>query len=116
MGEEAFEAAVREAGVSIPVGDSDGQSSTLEELLQMIAGNTVAVLTAAPEHKEEWWQQLGQLQEQAQAQGDEAFGQLLGLLRRLVEGADTARLGPEVPAAYKEVWETVLRGLRGRTG
>ena len=33
------------------------------------------------------------------------------MLRRLIEGANPVHLAPDVPAAYRQVWEAVMRGL-----
>ncbi len=77
----------------------------------MAVGNTVAVLTQVPEKKEEWWQTLGQLAEQAQAQELAEFATFLGLLRQLVEGASPEGLASEVPVAFEAAWAAVGRGL-----
>ena len=76
----------------------------------MAAQNTVAVLTEAPDKKEEWWNALGELHKQVKAAGDDDFAAFLDALRRLVEGTRPESLGDRVPAPFREAWEAVVRG------
>ena len=80
----------------------------IEQMLQVIVGNTAAVLTHAPEKKGEWWEALGRIQQQAEAQGDSDLAAFIALVRQLVEGADPAVLGPRVPAMFRQAWEGIV--------
>ena len=86
---------------------------TVEQAVQVVVGNTVAVLTDVPDKRGEWWEALGQLQEQVQAQGLGDLSTFLGLLRQLVEGTQTGHLEPHVPPDFRQAWEAVVRGISG---
>jgi tetratricopeptide (TPR) repeat protein len=90
--------------------EAAGQGMTVEQALQVVVNNTVAVLTAVPEKKGEWWGALGQLQEQAATQGLGEFAAFLGLLRQLLEGASPADLADDVPPEFRQAWEAVIGG------
>jgi uncharacterized protein (DUF2267 family) len=87
---------------------------TIEQALPLVVNNTVAVLTRVPEKKAEWWGMLGQLQGQVKAQGLDEFAAFLGVLRQLVEGAKPESLASEIPAAFRQAWQAVVRGLAGK--
>ena len=113
MGDGAFEAALKAAGA-----DATGREDAVAEwemardrMFQMVGRNTVAVLTSAPEKKDEWWETLGKLQAQARAQQQDDFVQFVGLLRQLIEGADAAALTSSVPPSLGPAWDAVLRGI-----
>jgi hypothetical protein len=114
MGEQTFEEALREAAASVPPGPETaaaGQGMTLEQATHTIVSNTIAVLTHAPERREEWWEALGQLQRQVQAQDYADFATFLGLLRQLIEGMDPASLAPRVPPPFRQAWEAIARAI-----
>ncbi len=110
MGEAAFRAALERAGAA-PSSGSAAPEVGLEQALSAIAANTVAVLTVAPQHREAWWNTLGQLAGQAREQGAEEFAAFLGVLQRLVEGARPASLSAAVPQPFRPVWEAIVQGL-----
>jgi hypothetical protein len=113
MGAEAFEAALEAAHLPPPPegGDSAPEGGmTLEQAVDMVVNNTIAVLTQVPEKKGEWRGALGQLEAQVKAQELDAFAAFLGLLRQLVEGASPAGLAPQVPPEFREAWEAVVQG------
>ncbi len=127
MGARAFEAALAQAGTLTPAlsqrerepevgrvpeaGEAtESQGLMLEQAVQVVVQNTIAVLTQVPEKRAEWWRALGQLQGQVRAQGLAELAVFLGLLRRLVEGARPEGLAREVPEAFREAWEQVVRG------
>jgi predicted RecB family endonuclease len=114
MGAEAFEAALGQAGGAAPPGPgvaAAGPGPGPEQALQVIVGKTVAVLTQVPEKKGEWWEALGQLQQQAGAQGASDLAAFIALLRQLVEGADPAALAPRVPAPFRQAWEEIVGAI-----
>jgi hypothetical protein len=80
-------------------------------MVQMVARNTVAVLTSNPEKMDEWWETLGKLEAQARSQKQEDFAVFAGLLRQLVEGAEAEALTPTVPPSFAAAWDAVLRGI-----
>ena len=84
---------------------------TLEQAVQVVVQNTIAVLTSVPEKKDEWWETLGQLQRRARAQGGGEFSAFLGLLQRLVEGTSPAALAAQVPPEFRQAWEAIVRGI-----
>jgi tetratricopeptide (TPR) repeat protein len=112
MGDEEFQAALREAQDAAPPSVADATSEqglTLDQALQVVADNTVAVLTRVPHQRDAWWENLGQLQQQAQALDDLDFAALLGLLRRFVEGTDPTSLTSLVPPQFRQFWDDILR-------
>ena len=118
MGEQAFQAALQEAAAATPAAPGDaaaGPGMTLEQATELAVNTTVAVLTQAPERREEWWQALGQLQQQAgsqrQPQEWAGFATFLGLLRQLLEGADPTALTPRVPPPFRPRWDALLRAI-----
>jgi tetratricopeptide (TPR) repeat protein len=95
MGEEAFTAALAELGVE--AGDvPETEAVTLEQAVDMVVQNTVAVLTDAPEKREQWWGTLVQSQAQAQQSGNTGFAAFLEAVQQVVEGADQARVSVEL--------------------
>jgi hypothetical protein len=62
-------------------------------------------LTDVPDKKGEWWGTLGQLQAQLD-QADAA--DLAQQARQLLEGADPARLAPQVPSDFAPAWQAIL--------
>ena len=64
MGEEAFAAALAELGVE-PKRLPETEAVTLEQAVDVVVQNTVAVMMEVPEKREEWWEALGQLLAQA---------------------------------------------------
>jgi tetratricopeptide (TPR) repeat protein len=105
----------REGGDEPESGDDAAeQGMTIEQALPLVVNNTVAVLTRVPEKKAEWWGMLGQLQGQVKAQGLDEFAAFLGVLRQLVEGAKPESLASEIPAAFRQAWQAVVRGLAGK--
>ena len=77
----------------------------------MVVGNTVAVLTGVPGKRGEWWEVLGQWQEQARAQELSDLSTFLGLLRQLVEGMAPGHLEAHVPPDFRQAWDAVVRGI-----
>jgi hypothetical protein len=114
MGEEAFAAALAELGVETRDAP-ETEAVTLEEMVDMVVQNTVAVMTEVPEKREEWWGTLGQLQTQARQQGDAGFAAFLGAVRQVVEGADPARVSVELEEPFAEAWRRLVEGLQQRT-
>ena len=109
MGEAAFAAALE--AVNLPEQSPEESSISLEQAVQVVVGNTVAVLTRFPEKKAEWWQALGQMQAQVEAGGNADFAAFLGVVRQLVEGAAPERLTPQVPEEFQEAWQAILDGI-----
>ena len=114
MGREPFEAALQEAAASAAAragGTSAGPQMPSEQVVQLVVGKTVAVLTDAPEKRGEWWETLGQLQEQARAQELGDFSTFLGLLQQLVEGTQPGHLEAHVPPPFRQAWNDVVHGI-----
>jgi tetratricopeptide (TPR) repeat protein len=122
LGEEAFNQALAEAGAAVEdAAAEDGdktqsQRMTKEQVVQAVVHNTVVVLTEAPQHKADWWNQLGAAISQVQAAGDSDFATFLEAARMLVEGRQPEGLAAQVPAAYREAWQAILEGLRQGKG
>jgi len=114
MGEEAFAATLAELGVE-PGELSETEAVTLEQAVDVVVQNTVAVMTEVPEKREEWWGALGQLLAQARQQGDAGFAAFLGVVQQVVEGADPARVSVELEEPFAEAWRRLVGGLQ-RTG
>jgi tetratricopeptide (TPR) repeat protein len=114
MGEEAFAAALAELGVEAE-GVSGTGAVTLEQAVDVVVQNTVAVMTEMPEQREEWWGALGQLLAQVRQQGDAGFAAFLGAVQQVVEGADPARVRVELEEPFAEAWRRLVEGLQQRT-
>jgi tetratricopeptide (TPR) repeat protein len=119
LGQAAFDAMLAAANLpALPLDDEqeggDDGGMTLEQAIEQVVGNTAAVLTSAPEHKDEWMEALGQWQAQAaQAQGLGDFAAFCGLLRELVGGADAAGLAARVPESMRAAWDDLMRRVKG---
>jgi tetratricopeptide (TPR) repeat protein len=114
MGEEAFAAALAELGVE--AGDvPETEAVTLEQVVDMVVQNTVAVLTDAPEKREQWWGTLVQSQAQAQQSGNTGFAAFLEAVQQVVEGADQARVSVELEEPFVEAWGRLVEELGGKS-
>ena len=83
----------------------------LKFVLDMIARNTVGVLTAAPERKEAWLDAMRQNHGQAQAADDTQMVNLLGAVLELLQGASFESLSPDLEGAYADCWQYIKQGL-----
>jgi tetratricopeptide (TPR) repeat protein len=101
MGDVAFSEALGQAGQG---------PATRQELLQLVANTTVAVLTIAPEHRPEWQDAVLQLRDQA-GTGDQELADLLGLVVELLSGTEAAALAEWVPAGLAPVWQAIMQGI-----
>ncbi|MCD6555291.1 MAG: hypothetical protein J7M16_14930, partial [Anaerolineae bacterium] len=114
MGKQAFAAALAE--LEAEAGDSsETEAMTLEQMGDVVVQNTVAVMTKVPEKREEWWGALGQLQAQAQQQGEAGFAAFAGAVQQVVEGAPPARVSVELEEPFAAAWRRLVEGLQ-RTG
>ena len=113
MGEEAFEAALPEAHSAIAIAQEEAGEP--ERLMAAFIGNTVSVLTDAPDKKGEWLEALTGLQAQAQAAGADEWAAFAGALRQLVEGEAPEALTQNVPPAFQAAWAQVLQALSLRS-
>jgi tetratricopeptide (TPR) repeat protein len=113
MGEEAFAAALAELGAEIG-GEPETEEMTLEQMVDMVVQNTLAVLTDAPGQREEWWGMLGQLRAQAQGYGEAGFVAFLDAVQQVVEGAEPAGVRVALEGVFAEGWRRLVEG-GGRT-
>ena len=84
---------------------------TLDQVMDAIVSNTVAVLTTQPAGREAWWQSLGDLERQAREAQAEAFAAFARCLRNLVLGDKPAAVAPDIPAEFRPVWERIVAGI-----
>jgi tetratricopeptide (TPR) repeat protein len=110
MGEEAFAAALAELGVEARDAP-EAEAVTLEQAVDLVVQNTVAVMVGAPGKREEWWGVLGQWQAQARQQGDVGSAAFLGAVRQVVEGADPARVSVELEEPFGEAWRRLCQRI-----
>lgn len=114
MGEEAFAAAVDGVqGSTASDGQSHADGMSQDELLRVVVNNTAKVLTTMPEKKAEWWETLGKLESELKSREQAQLASYMGLLQRLVEGADPELLTREIPEDFKYDWQA-LRLAIGR--
>jgi tetratricopeptide (TPR) repeat protein len=124
LGSQAFDQVWQQA-VADPMPDwlsqapieSPGQGSSnglTTEQRRVIVANTIAVMTAAADRCQEWWQAISGARAQAaqkmQAAPDESY---LQAILALLEGGQ-----PELPAdhPYAQDWRTILDGLAAGQG
>jgi tetratricopeptide (TPR) repeat protein len=105
MGEEAFAAALAELE-AVP-----GVGLTLEQMVGVVVQSTVAVMTEAPERREEWWEELRQWQAQARQRGEAGFAAFLGAVQQVVEGVDLARVRVELEEPFAEAWRRLCQRI-----
>jgi CHAT domain-containing protein/tetratricopeptide (TPR) repeat protein len=82
------------------------------DFLDVIAQNTIAVMTAVPERKGEWFDSVRQLATQAQQAGDQNAEMLLDAISKLVmeeKPENIPQLNMEGPHA--SCWQRILEGL-----
>jgi uncharacterized protein YfaS (alpha-2-macroglobulin family) len=111
MGEDAFQTDLEAAG-EIPTAAAKPEGMTFEQIVDQVVDNTIAVFTQATDKKGEWWQALGQLQNQVKEQGPEPFATFLDLVLSLIEGASPEGLTPKVPQEYQQAWQAILDGIK----
>ena len=114
MGEEAFAAVLAELGVEAR-DTPEAEAVTLEQMVDEVVHNTVAVMTEVPEQRGEWWEALRQFQAQAQQHGHTGFAAFLSAVQQVVEGADPARVSVELEEPFAEAWGRLVEGLQQRT-
>ena len=110
VGEEAFAAALAELGVEAR-GVPEPEAVSLEQAVDMVVQNTVAVMTEVPEQREEWWGALGRLQAQVRQHGDAGFAVFLGAVQQVVEGADPARVRVELEEPFAGAWRRLCQRI-----
>ncbi len=120
MGAEAFEAALSQAATEpavsrSAVSDQGGSQEpiTRQDLLQLVSNNTVAVLTGAPEHRDQWQETVKELRGQVTDVGDQALGALLDVISKLLAGTPAGELTDQVPAEMQPVWRAIMDGVEG---
>ncbi|HOA23981.1 MAG TPA: hypothetical protein PKI52_08220, partial [Aggregatilineales bacterium] len=85
----------------------------LTGLLAVIARNTIIVLTAAPEQKEDWLTSVQELHEAANSLGEAEMAALLDAIRRVLEGEPPEKVEPNVTGDYRWAWKRITRSLAG---
>jgi hypothetical protein len=81
------------------------------DVLDIIADNTIAVLTdRASEHKS-WQETVDQSRIHAAETGDESMLVLLRAISRLLSGEDPAAVEMPLDGAYRACWQRILAAL-----
>jgi len=82
--------------------------------LQIIADNTIAVLTSQPERRAEWQAKIEEVLIQTDLHGDVNLGDLLRGILRLLAGDSPDQVQPQVIGPFAEVWDHILAGIGAR--
>jgi len=81
-------------------------------VVNVVAHNTAAVLTAVPEKRGEWLAGVRELREEARQREDTGMIALLDAIERLLEGAAYASIRPALQGAYAAAWAQIGERLR----
>jgi hypothetical protein len=81
------------------------------DILDLIAHNTVAVLTLAPKRREQWIENIWELQGRAREVGDAPMLALLGAVERLLQGEPPDSATPAVSGPHADCWARIVAGL-----
>ncbi len=87
--------------------------TALKHIFEVIAHNTIAVLTVAPERRPEWLAQVQQIAEQAKQAGDEEMVALLGAVARLLEGEEATAIPMQAGGPYAACWREIVEWMAG---
>jgi tetratricopeptide (TPR) repeat protein len=82
------------------------------DLLEMIVGNTLAVLGPAAAQRGQWRSELEQLHSQAAAEGMRGLADLAEALLALLAGGNPAGLGRGLEGPFAQAWQQVVARLR----
>ncbi len=85
--------------------------TALRHVFEVIAHNTIAVLTVAPEHRLEWLTQVQQIAEQAKQARDAEMVELLGAVARLLEGDEIAAIRMTAGGPYAACWREIVEWM-----
>lgn len=101
-----------EIGIDAAFTQIQAQSvSEAPDLLDMIAQNTILVLTTAPEEHEQWLAGIRQLATQAREAEDMPMVNLTDAITRLLLGDDPVHMEVELEGSQVEVWELIVSAL-----
>ena len=79
--------------------------------LDIIAHNTIAVLTVLPTKKAQWVETIQQGRAQAQAARESPLVALLDAITRLLEGDKPGPTPPGLDGAYASCWQNIVEGI-----
>ncbi len=94
-------------------GNAQVQTGLDDETLNVIAHNTIAVLTEAPERLGGWRQNATDARNQATMSGDMMTASLLGAIVQLLDAnGNAAGITPDLDERYAATWQRILDGLQ----
>lgn len=105
---------VREMGVEetfTRLEEHERLQTALKHIFEVIAHNTIAVLTVAPQRLAEWLAQVRQIAEQAKQAGDTEMVELLGAVARLLEGEEIAAIHMTATGPYAACWHEIVEWM-----
>jgi CHAT domain-containing protein/tetratricopeptide (TPR) repeat protein len=80
-------------------------------ILEVIVDNTVAVMTNEPQLREEWFDDVRQIRQQAQREGHAQMAALLDAITDLLMGDDVSSIQPTLGGVYELCWKGIVREL-----
>ena len=81
------------------------------DILNLIAHNTIAVITTMPEKREQWLNDICEIACQAEANDDQQMVELLDAIVKLLGGTSLDSLDPNLEGPYMECWSHIIAGL-----
>ncbi len=107
----------RRSGIEPTFNAVEAQQDTDEVVLDIVvvgvvAHNTIAVLTAQPDKRDDWLDTVNQLRAEALEMGDTGMAGLLDAVERLLHGEPFEGIQPALEEVYAAGWEQIGAGLR----
>ena len=90
------------------------QSSALpdgQDMFTTIRTNTLLVMTEAPQHKQDWFDNVSLNFERAKAQEDTQMVTLLSAIRNLLLDGTPSTMSPQLEGEHKACWQAIVKGL-----
>jgi hypothetical protein len=80
-------------------------------VLDVIANNTIAVMTDRPDRREEWFEVVQGIQAQAEEHDVAPMVALLDAITRLLMGESSDEVAPGLEGPYAACWERIVGGV-----
>jgi hypothetical protein len=81
------------------------------DILNVIANNTIAVMTNRPDRREEWSGVVQEIQAQAEEHDVAPMVALLDAITRLLMGESPDEIAPKLEGPYTACWERIVEAL-----